>query len=79
VIVALVLIAGVVLLLRWKRSDRGAERVDHFLLSLPLIGEIRMKYQVANFSRILATLLQGGLPLVPAMEPPRNRSAAGKC
>ena len=27
-----------------------------------------MKYQVANFSRILATLLQGGLPLVPAME-----------
>jgi type IV pilus assembly protein PilC len=67
-IVALVLIAGVVLLLRWKRSDRGAERVDHFLLSLPLIGEIRMKYQVANFSRILATLLQGGLPLVPAME-----------
>jgi len=67
-IVALVLIAGVVLLLRWKRSDHGAERVDHFLLSLPLIGEIRMKYQVANFSRILATLLQGGLPLVPAME-----------
>ena len=67
-IVALVLVAGVVLLLRWKRSDRGAERVDHFLLSLPLIGEIRMKYQVANFSRILATLLQGGLPLVPAME-----------
>ena len=37
-------------------------------MSLPLIGEIRLKYQVANFSRILATLLQGGLPLVPAME-----------
>jgi type IV pilus assembly protein PilC len=27
-----------------------------------------LKYQVANFSRILGTLLQGGLPLVPAME-----------
>ena len=38
------------------------------MLSLPLLGEIRLKYQVANFSRILATLLQGGLPLVPAME-----------
>ena len=37
-------------------------------MSLPLLGEIRLKYQVANFSRILATLLQGGLPLVPAME-----------
>jgi type IV pilus assembly protein PilC len=53
---------------RWKQSDRGAERIDRFLLSLPLIGEIRLKYQVANFSRILGTLLQGGLPLVPAME-----------
>jgi type IV pilus assembly protein PilC len=59
---------AVVLLLRWKQSDRGAERIDRFLLRLPLIGEIRLKYQVANFSRILATLLQGGLPLVPAMQ-----------
>jgi type IV pilus assembly protein PilC len=58
----------VALLLRWKRSDRGAQSIDRFLLSLPLAGEIRLKYQVANFSRILATLLQGGLPLVPAME-----------
>jgi type IV pilus assembly protein PilC len=60
--------AAVVLLLRWKQSDRGAERIDRFLLRMPLLGEIRLKYQVANFSRILATLLQGGLPLVPAME-----------
>src|SRR6202161_1063278 len=67
-IVLLVLVAAGILLWRWKQSDRGAERIDRFLLSLPMIGEIRLKYQVANFSRILATLLQGGLPLVPAME-----------
>ncbi len=67
-IVLLVLGAAAILLWRWKQSDQGAERIDRFLLSLPLIGEIRLKYQVANFSRILATLLQGGLPLVPAME-----------
>jgi type IV pilus assembly protein PilC len=66
--IALTLIVGIPLFWRWKQSDRGAERVDKFLLSLPLLGEIRLKYQVANFSRILATLLQGGLPLVPAME-----------
>ncbi|HUM04158.1 MAG TPA: type II secretion system F family protein [Terriglobales bacterium] len=66
--VALVLIIVTALVWRWKQSDRGAERIDQFLLSLPLLGEIRLKYQVANFSRILATLLQGGLPLVPAME-----------
>src|ERR1700733_1589664 len=67
-IVLLVLVAAGGLLWRWKQSDDGAERIDRFLMSLPLIGEIRLKYQVANFSRILGTLLQGGLPLVPAME-----------
>ena len=67
-VVLLVGAVTVVLLLRWKQSDRGAEQLDRFLLSLPLVGEIRLKYQVANFSRILGTLLQGGLPLVPAME-----------
>lgn len=66
--VVLVLIIGITLIWRWKQSDRGAERIDQFLLSMPLLGEIRLKYQVANFSRVLATLLQGGLPLVPAME-----------
>ena len=67
-VAVIVLVVGGLLLWRWKQSDRGAEQIDRFLLSLPLIGEIRLKYQVANFSRILATLLQGGLPLVPAME-----------
>jgi type IV pilus assembly protein PilC len=67
-IVAIVLVVAGILLWRWKHSDRGAQAIDKFMLSLPLIGEIRLKYQVANFSRILATLLQGGLPLVPAME-----------
>jgi len=60
-------IAGLALY-QWKQSDRGAASIDKFMLSLPLVGEIRLKYQVANFSRVLATLLQGGLPLVPAME-----------
>jgi type IV pilus assembly protein PilC len=35
---------------------------------LPLLGDIWLKYQVANFSRMLSTLLQGGLPLVPSLE-----------
>ena len=35
---------------------------------MPLVGDIRLKYQVASFSRMLSTLLSGGIPLVPAME-----------
>ena len=66
--VFLFLIVAGFLIWQWKQSDRGAERIDRFLFSLPLAGEIRLKYQVASFSRILSTLLQGGLPLVPALE-----------
>ena len=32
-----------------------------------MFGEIWVKYQVAQFSRILSTLLQGGIPLVQAL------------
>src|ERR1700722_8751804 len=53
---------------QWKKTDGGADRIDRFILSMPLLGDIRLKHQVATFSRMLATLLQGGLPLVPSME-----------
>src|ERR1700741_3549351 len=56
------------ILWRWKDTDRGADQIDRVVLSLPLLGGIRLKHQVASFSRMLSTLLQGGLPLVPAME-----------
>jgi type IV pilus assembly protein PilC len=66
VLVGLVITAFV--LWRWKETDRGADRIDRTILSMPLLGDIRLKHQVASFSRMLSTLLQGGLPLVPAME-----------
>jgi len=62
-------LAGLIFLMwRWKNTDRGAERIDRVLLGMPVVGDIRLKYQVASFSRMLSTLLQGGIPLVPAME-----------
>jgi len=62
------LVVAVFVLWRWKETDRGADRIDRVILSTPLLGDIRVKHQVASFSRMLSTLLQGGLPLVPAME-----------
>src|SRR5205809_5005385 len=53
---------------RWKNTERGAERIDRDILWLPLLGQIWLKYQVANFARILSTLRSGGLPLVQALE-----------
>ena len=68
VFVLLGLVAVAFLLWRWRNTDRGAETIDKVLLGMPVLGDIRLKYQVASFSRMLSTLLQGGIPLVPAME-----------
>jgi type IV pilus assembly protein PilC len=62
------LVVGGIVLWKWKDTDGGADRIDRVILSVPLVGEIRIKHQVASFSRMLSTLLSGGLPLVPAME-----------
>jgi len=66
--IAIGLALTVFLLWRWSKTDRGGDQIDRFILSLPLLGDIRLKHQVATFSRMLSTLLQGGLPLVPSME-----------
>jgi|SRR5579871_406597 len=53
---------------RWMRSDSGSTQMDRIKLKTPLLGDIWLKYQVAVFSRMLSTLLSGGLPLVPSLE-----------
>jgi len=53
---------------RWMRSDTGSTQMDRIKLRTPLLGDIWLKYQVAVFSRMLSTLLSGGLSLVPSLE-----------
>ncbi len=61
---------GIVALLvwRWRHSERGREQLDRLRLATPVLGPIWLKYQVAIFTRMMSTLLAGGLPLVPALE-----------
>jgi type IV pilus assembly protein PilC len=60
--------ATVFALIRWSRTDRGANQIDTLRIKTPIFGGIWVKYQVALFSRTLSTLLSGGLPLVPSLE-----------
>jgi type IV pilus assembly protein PilC len=53
---------------RWSKSEGGAQRLDRIRLSLPLLGSIWLKYQIGIFSRMLSTLLAGGIPLMPALQ-----------
>jgi len=65
---ALVLAAVIFFVRRWSQSEAGGDMIDRVRVSLPLVGNVWLKYQVGLFSRTLATLLTGGLPLVPSLE-----------
>jgi type IV pilus assembly protein PilC len=63
-----VLAVAVFFLWRWMKSPAGSIQMDRITLSIPMLGDIWLKYQVAVFSRMLSTLLSGGLSLVPSLE-----------
>ena len=65
---AVVIAVAGFLIWRWKATDRGTEQIDRAILRAPVVGDIFLKYQVAAFSRMLSTLLTGGMPLVPCLE-----------
>jgi type IV pilus assembly protein PilC len=56
----------------WAKTDKGQERMDLWKRRTPVFGEIWIKYQVAQFSRVLGTLLVGGIPLMQALETAAN-------
>jgi type IV pilus assembly protein PilC len=62
------LVAGIAGFRMWARRESGRTRVDGLKLRTPVLGEIWLKYQVAQFSRVLSTLLSGGIPLVQGLE-----------
>jgi len=66
----------IVALVFWAKTETGRLRVERFRLHTPVIGEIWIKFQVAQFSRVLGTLLIGGIPLLPALETASNSLGA---
>ena len=57
-----------VLFLWWSKKESARESIDRVKIKIPLFGDIWIKYQVAQFSRVLGTLLTGGIPLVQGLE-----------
>ena len=66
--IGLALALIIYLIVRWTKTDSGANFVDRVRIGTPGLGQVWLKYQVGLFSRTLATLLTGGLPLVPSLE-----------
>ncbi len=71
-ILMLVLGGTAVSLWIWSKTRQGGQALDRLKMNLPFIGQIWTKYQVAQFSRILGTLLTGGIPMVHALDTARQ-------
>ena len=65
---AAALIGAGVLFRFWSRRESGKQTLDNLKMKLPLFGDMWIKYQVAQFARVLSTLLTGGIPLVQGLE-----------
>jgi type IV pilus assembly protein PilC len=52
----------------WSRTAAAQETLDRLTMNFPLFGEIWTKFQVAQLSRVLSTLLIGGIPLLQAIQ-----------
>jgi general secretion pathway protein F len=56
----------------WKNSPSGSEHWDAISLTLPMFGPLVRTVAVSRFTRTLATLLTGGVPMVQALDIVRN-------
>lgn len=63
--VAAIVAVGVFL---WTRTLRGAIAIDRLKPRVPVLGDVWLKAEIAQFVRTLSTLLAGGTPLVAGLE-----------
>ena len=62
-------IIAIILALRaYKKTERGRRVIDGAMLRIPIIGELLRKIAVARFCRTLATLTSSGVPILEGLE-----------
>lgn len=54
----------------WRaiKSEEGKRMIDTALIKIPLLGNMIVKKEIANFSRTLGSLLHNGVSILPALE-----------
>lgn len=67
-VITLLVAAALVAVILAARTEAGAQALDRTRLRLPLVGNIYLKFRLAQFCRTLSTLLAGGIPVVPSLE-----------
>ncbi len=62
-------IIALVLAIRfWRKTENGRKTTDNFLLRLPLFGPLLEKVGLSRVTRTLSTLLSGGVPMLESLK-----------
>jgi type IV pilus assembly protein PilC len=61
------IVGAVVLYKMWAASEAGAFTRDRMILHMPIVGPVIQKAVVSRFSRVLGTLVFGGVPILDAL------------
>jgi len=61
-------IVGLVVFLKWIKTEKGRASWDAFKLRVPIFGKLVQKVALARFSRTLAALTRSGVPILEALD-----------
>ncbi len=71
--IIIVVFGSIIFLFRtWKKTDKGSRQWDKISLKLPVTGELARMVAVSRFTRTLSTLLNGGVPMLEALDIVKN-------
>lgn len=66
-LVILALIAGYYILRFYSKTSNGREKIDKWLLQMPVLGDLIRKVSVGRFCNTMATMLSSGINLLEAL------------
>lgn len=68
IVILIIFIILIYLIYTYVQTKHGRIVVDEIMLKIPLIGNIQEKLCYSQFARTVATLLNGGIPLLDALD-----------
>ncbi|MCX8031001.1 MAG: type II secretion system F family protein [Thermodesulfovibrionales bacterium] len=67
-IILMSIIAFIIAIRQYRKTENGRKVTDRFLLDLPIFGDLIKKVSVARFTRTLGTLIGSGVPILESLE-----------
>lgn len=61
------IIGGVIALMRYHNTEKGAFVIDTIILKIPVLGDLQRKTAISRFSQTLSTLLNSGIGILDAL------------